>query len=139
MNPSSSANCKAPRADDEHVIGLFHHGFGDERRVLDFLYRGYGAGAVGGTVHHRGVEFDDAVFIRQAAVADRIVVWVVFHFGDDGESGVEGIAAGFQDGHAVVEMADAIGRGNDDRAKIRRGRWARGEDSRRRCRARGAE
>jgi hypothetical protein len=46
------------------VIGVVHHGFGDERGRADALERGDAPGAFLRAVHAAGVELDDAVGIR---------------------------------------------------------------------------
>ena len=104
------------------MIRLVHHGFGDERWILDALNRTDGAGLAAWSVHDGGIEFDDAVFVGKAAVADGIVIGVVFYFCDDCESGVERVATGFEDGHSVIEIMKAVGGGNDERTStLRRG------------------
>ena len=108
--------------DDENVIRFFHHRLGHERRVFYFLNRADGARAPRRAVHNGSVQFDHALFVGQAAVADGIVVGVVFDLGDYGENGIERVAATFQEVHSVVQMLQAIGRGDDQRANAFCGR-----------------
>src|SRR5258707_14011817 len=104
-------NGEAARAvtDDHHVIGALHHGLGEARDVFDAAHRGDGAGAVRGPVHDAGVQLDFALFVGEAAVADGVVVGVVFDNGDGGHDRVEGVATVFQDVHAAAERLHSVG------------------------------
>ena len=100
-------------AHNENVIGFFHHSFRNERRILDFLDGADGSGLARRSVHHAGIQLDDAVFIGQAAVAHGIVVGIVFDLGHNRERGVQRIATGFEQSHSVIEMLQAVcGRNN---------------------------
>src|SRR6266852_5172309 len=96
-------------ADDHDVIGALHHGLGEARDIFDAAHARDGAGAVRGAVHDAGVQLDFALFVGQAAVADGIVVGVVFDDGDGGYDGVEGVATFFEDVHAATERVDPVG------------------------------
>ena len=58
----------------------------------------------------------------QAAIADGIVIGIVFYFCHDSENRIECVAAGFQHVHSVIEVLQAIRGGNDQRTSaLRRG------------------
>jgi hypothetical protein len=106
---------------DKHdVSGVLHNGFGDERDVLDVANAADGTGAAGGSVHARGVEFDDAFFVGQASEADGVVVGIVFGAADDAQGGVESVGSGAQHGVAFIEIIVAIV-GRDDDGTLTRG------------------
>ncbi|MND04471.1 hypothetical protein D3C83_247470 [compost metagenome] len=52
-------------------------------------------------MHDRRVEFDVALFIRQSAVADRVIARIILDDVDAGDDGIERIAAGFEDFHSA--------------------------------------
>jgi hypothetical protein len=112
-------------ADEKHVIGIEHDALRHLRRRLDILQRADGAHAAGGSVDTTGVEFDDAIFVGKAAIADAIVARVEFDDVDALDDGVEGVAAGLHhfDGFGdnieatviavALETAMNLGRGWD--------------------------
>src|SRR5229473_3444666 len=108
-------------ADNHDVIGALHHGFGEARDVFDAAHARDGAGAVRGAVHDAGVQLDFALFVGEAAVANGVVVGVVFDDGDGGHDGVEGVATFFEDVHAAAERLHSVGAGDDERALALRG------------------
>src|ERR1700726_4691027 len=95
------------------MIRLLHHYFCDERRVLDLLNRADSPAAPRRTMHYAGIKLDDAIFIRQAAVAHRVVIGIVLNFGYHGKGGVERVPAGPEDRHSGVKMLHAVMRGNN--------------------------
>ena len=102
-------------ADDQDVVGPLHDQPGHLGRVLDVPQRGHGPGRVGRPVHDRGVELDDAVLVRQPAVADRHVVRVVLDDVHAGDHGVEGIAARLEDLHGLFRGPEAVAAGHGPR------------------------
>src|SRR6202007_1528551 len=80
-----------------------------------------GARAAVGPVHHAGVELDFAFFVGQPAVANGVVVRVVFHHGDGGNDGIKRVAALLEDIHAAAERVHSVGAGDNDRAFALRG------------------
>ena len=79
-----------------HVAGVVHDGAGQERDVLDVLHRAHRSGAPRRTVHARGIQFDHAIFVRQPAETNGLVIGVIFlRLADQGDS-VESIAAAAQ-------------------------------------------
>jgi len=110
-------------ADDEVMVGQIHHLLGDVRRRADAFQRGHASRALPGPVHTARVELDDAVGIRQAAVADARVFGIELDDVDAGDERVEdvGVAARHQveralDGglRSAVLVAVAVGGRHDD-------------------------
>src|SRR5204863_341212 len=71
---------EAPRAiaDNHDVIGAFENCFREFCDILDAANSADGTRAIRWTVHATGVEFHFAFFIGQSAVADGVVVGIVF-------------------------------------------------------------
>ena len=84
---------KSTFADEQDVIRALHHGSGDARGCLYVAQCGDGAGACTWAVHDAGVEFDDAVFVRQTAVTDGMIVGILFDDVDAGDGSVERVGA----------------------------------------------
>ncbi len=103
-------------ADDHDVRGAAHDGFGYAGSMADVGEGRGGAGAAGGAVHDAGVEFDDAVFVGEAAVADAVVVGVVFAGLADVERGFEGVGAVLEEGVGFGDGVVAGLAGDDDGA-----------------------
>ena len=64
-------------------------------------------------MHDAGVEFHDTFFIRQATVADRVIVGIIFHDGDGGDDRIKSVAATIQNVHALLQSVHAICRRDD--------------------------
>ena len=75
----------------------------------------------GGSVHHAGIEFDYALFIRQAAVSDGAVFRIEFVDIDTGDNGIERIAAGLKNLHGAGAGSQPILAGDDNLARMRLG------------------
>jgi len=93
-NPCARAKPQGAFADEQAMVGPFHHALGDQRRVADAPQAGDGAPLRGRAVHHAAVQFDDAVLVRQPAEADRVVARIVFGDVHGGDRGVQGVGAG---------------------------------------------
>src|SRR5687767_14761993 len=65
-------------ADDQMMVSVLHHCFGNERRSAYAFERAHGARAFLWTMHHGRVELDDALRVWQAAVTDTVVEWIEF-------------------------------------------------------------
>ncbi len=109
-------------ANNHDVIGTLHHGFREPRDILDAPHGGDGARAARGPMHNAGVEFDFAFFVGQAAVADGVVVGIVFDHGDGGNDGIKRVATFFENVHAAAKRVHSVGAGDNDRALALRGR-----------------
>ncbi len=109
-------------ADDHHVIRFFHHGLRQPRGVFDAAKSCDGAGAVRRSVHHARVQLNFSFFVGQTAVADGIVVGIVFHDAHRRDHGVQRVSAFFQNVHALIQGVQAVGARDDHRARALRGR-----------------
>ena len=109
-------HCEALRsfADQHHVTGVLHHGFGDQRNVLDVANPAHRARPASWSMHAAGIEFDDALFIRQTAqtyaVIVCIVLWAFYH----PQRCIQRVAAGLQELKACIQIWVAIVGANDD-------------------------
>ena len=101
-------DCKTLRAftHQHHVAGVLHHGLGDQRNVLDIPNAPDRAGAAGRTVHAAGIELHNAFFIGQPTQSDAVFVGIVFRSLYNLQSGIERVAAIFQEGEGVVEIVE---------------------------------
>ncbi len=108
-------------ADNHDVIGALHHGFSKPRDILDAAHGSDRTGAARRPVHDAGVKLDLAFFVGQTAVADGIIVGVVFDNGDGRNDGVKRIAAFFENVHAAAQRVDSVRAGDDDRTLALRG------------------
>ncbi len=70
-------------------------------------------------MHAAGIEFDHALFVGKAAQSDAIVVRIVLRSLDHAESGVQRVAAVFQESERVVEIFHAIVSTDNDRPLAR--------------------
>ena len=119
-------------ADEQMVVGRVHDELRDVRRRPHAFERGDAAGALLRPVHAARVELHDAVGIRQAAVADAVVLRIELDDVDAGDEGVEHVflaraAARHQVERALdrrlrpaVLVAVAVRRGDDDRLRLAR-------------------
>ncbi len=64
------------------------------------------------TVHHRSVEFNIAISIRQTAKSDAHVVWVVFDDINSGDDGIQCIAPTLNQLHCLLGGAKPVSTGN---------------------------
>src|SRR5205823_7023862 len=120
-------------ANNHDVIGAFENGLCKSCDVLDSPNAGDGARAIRRPVHAARVELDFAFFVGQSAVADGVVVRIVFDDGDGRDDGIKRVAARLQNVHTFVQSIHAVRAGNDDGALARRGRER--DSERRRSRA----
>ena len=105
-------------ADQHDVSSVLEHGFRDQRDILDVAHASDRTSAAGGTVHAAGVEFDHAFFVRKSTETDAGVFGIVFWSLDHFESGVERVAAAFQEGVGFVEIVEAVIGADDDGALV---------------------
>src|SRR6476620_10798485 len=104
------------------MVGLLHHGLGDERRRSYALQRRNTASLLLRSVHAARIELDDSVGVRQASVADARVLGVPFDDIDAGDDSIERIGAGNQqpkrlfDTGALAAVLEpvAVARSDDD-------------------------
>ena len=73
------------------MVRAGHHQLGDAGRMPDVLQSRHRTGPVRGAVHHRGIQFDDAFFVGQSAVAHGSVLGVILHQHHAGDRGIERI------------------------------------------------
>src|SRR5258705_1597149 len=76
-------------------------------------------------MHHAGVKFDFALLVGQPAVADGIIVGIVFDNRDSRDDRVQRVATLLEDVHAAAKRVDSVSAGDDQRALTlgsRRGR-----------------
>ena len=105
-----------PCADEEDAVGLVHDEPGDLRRRLDAGQGRDGARAHRPAVHDGGVQLDDALLVRDAAVADSHVVRIELGDVDAGDGGVERVLP-LDEGLAChLRGLEAVGGGDDDEA-----------------------
>jgi hypothetical protein len=78
------------------------------------LKRGDCAAASGWAVHDRRVEFDDAIFVGESAIADAVIFWVVFDDNDTFDDGVEGVTPLLDQFHGAGGGLHAVAAGDDD-------------------------
>ena len=75
------------------MIGGVHHRFGDEARHAHAFERRDPAGTLFRTVHHTGVELNDAVGVRDAPVAHAVLRRIKFEDVETSENGVQDVLA----------------------------------------------
>lgn len=75
------------------MVGVLQHRLGHQRRRAHAFQRRHRARALAGAVHHGGVQRHHAVGVRQAAVADAVVLRVQLVEVDAGDDGVERVGA----------------------------------------------
>ena len=107
-------------AHDHHVVGSLHHRLRQPRNVFDFLHARHAARAPRRPMHHASIQLHHAVFIRQSAVADRVVIRVVFHNRHRGHRRVQRVAAALQNLHPLSQRVHPIRRRNHHRPRPRR-------------------
>ncbi len=101
--------------DNHDVIGALHHGFSEPRNILDAPHGSDRTCAVRRPVHDAGVKLDLAFFVGQPAIADGIIVGIVFDNSDSGDDRVKRVATFFKNVHPAAKRVDPVRTGDDDR------------------------
>ena len=103
-------------ANEHDVSGMLHDGLGNHRNILDVAHATHRTSPASGAVHAAGIEFDDSLFIGQAAETDGIIVGIVlgpFHHAD---SRLERVSATLEKGVGSFNISVAVVGADDDRA-----------------------
>ncbi len=122
---------KSPRpvAHNHHVIRLLHHRLGQPRNVFDPPHARHRPRPVRRPVHHAGIQFNLALFVRQPAVAHGVIVRIIFDHSDSSNHCVQRVPALLQNIHPFIQRMQSVRAGNNQwplplpsRSEIRKSR-----------------
>ncbi len=105
---------QGPGPDEKDAVGALHDEARHLRRVLDALERADGARLHRAAVHDGSIELHDALFVRDAAVADRHVIGIVLDDVDARDDGVQRIAPRLQNVPRLLDRLETVCRRDDD-------------------------
>src|SRR5207245_9216085 len=72
-----------------HVPGMLHYGLRHFGNILDIAHAPHRTRAPGWTMHAASIEFNHALFVRQAAETDAVIIGIVFRAGHDQDRRIE--------------------------------------------------
>ena len=104
-----------------HVPGMLHHGLRHFGNILDIAHAPHRTRAPGWTMHAASIEFNHALFVRQAAETDAVIIGIVFRAGHDQDRRIERVTALAQMLVSTVEVCETVIRAHDDRTLSRTG------------------
>ncbi len=95
---------------DEHdVVGVHEDVLRNYAGCLDSFERSDGPGPLGGTVHARGIQLDDAFFVWETTVADRGVVRIEFLDLDALNCGIERVHTLANESSGQLDPPETVG------------------------------
>ena len=101
-------------ADQQVVVGVFHHRLSHQRRRAHAFERAHGASAFLWPMHAGRIQLHDAFGIWQSTVPNAVVQWIEFYDIDSGNYGIKHVGAlshqseGLLDGGHVAAIFEAI-------------------------------
>ena len=122
-----SRKVQRPLTDQQHMIGTFHDLQGHLGRMFDIAERRDGTGQMRGAMHHGRVEFDDSLFVRESAVANRRVFWVGLDDGHAFHDRFQRVLPGLNQFVRFPSGGQSVGRRDDSQSEtspvVRRSAW----------------
>src|SRR5262245_37853755 len=91
----------------QNVIRPLQDDLGYARRILDAMEVGHRSGAARRPVHHARVQLDLAIFVRQSAIANGVVVGVILDDVDARDHRLKRVSALFQHPHHEFDATEA--------------------------------